>query len=239
MFVHIHCSHIIRTQNKWTKAAQYQATTPNPFFCAETIPTLENTLFCTSHTSQVIFLQTSINSLSLKHDCNNRITDIITLRYPHGNLNFLWTHQNRQFQHEQQSDEQSAKDFVIAAERAGLCRTNEQLVSDTLGTPLSDSDQCPFEKFLILLQIIHVSWLDHGLHSTYLAMEQFLDRHLLPKNLEPILQALTPNWSFAELLGAQTQFVFLFYPEHVHGALIAGKSLRRWSGWTAYTVTAA
>lgn len=48
---------------------------------------------------------------------------------------------NRKFQHEQQSDEDlSAKDFIIAAERAGLCKRTDQLRSDELGTSLPGFD---------------------------------------------------------------------------------------------------
>lgn len=56
-------------------------------------------------------------------------------------------HKNRTFQHEQQSDEDlPAKDFMIAAERAGLCKKTEQLTSDELGTSLSGFDQYLCEK---------------------------------------------------------------------------------------------
>ena len=54
-------------------------------------------------------------------------------------------------------------------------------------------------KSLGPLQIIHVSWSGHGLHSTYSAMEQFLDSHLSPKNLDSILQEITPTWFFIKL----------------------------------------
>lgn len=95
-------------------------------------------------------LRININSPSLKPQIggNEIVWHTDRLMRHHVWLTYLFPkHKNRKFQHEQQSDEDLlAKDFIIAAERAGLCKKTEQPMSDELGTSLSGFDQYLCEK---------------------------------------------------------------------------------------------